>query len=174
MSGQRAAGTRAALRLADGLSPRHDPVARLHRFQGEHPEVQFTAPHMGGRGRYVARVPAGIIPGESREVTVSSMDLVGLMDQLDDYLPSGDGKLDQATRRGRTARGRPRRAAGVPLSARWPAATGHDVPSGAGSPRRHRCRVPGLRAADGRVRAPTVLGAGLAGWHVMNTDPPAL
>ncbi len=96
MSGQRAAGTRAALRLADGLSPRHDPVARLHRFQGEHPEVQFTAPHMGGRGRYVARVPAGIIPGESREVTVSSMDLVGLMDQLDDYLPSGDGKLDQA------------------------------------------------------------------------------
>jgi hypothetical protein len=97
MNGQRAADPRAGLRLADGsLSPRNDPVARLHRFQGEHPEVTFTAPHMGGRGRYIARVPAGTIPGESREVTVSSVDLTSLMDQLDDYLPPGDGKPDQA------------------------------------------------------------------------------
>jgi hypothetical protein len=90
------AGTRAGLRLVESLSPRNDPVARLHRFQGEHPEVVFTAPHMSGRGGYAARVPADVIPGESREVTVSSMDLTGLMDQLDDYLPPGDRKPDPA------------------------------------------------------------------------------
>ncbi len=67
-------------------------MARLHRFQGEHPEVGFTAPHWGGQGRYIARIAAGTIPGESREVTVSSADLAGLMDQLDDYLPPGDSK----------------------------------------------------------------------------------
>ena len=66
-------------------------MARLHRFQGEHPEVGFTAPHMGGRGRYIAVVPAGTIPGESREVTVSAMDLTSLMDQLDDKFASLPG-----------------------------------------------------------------------------------
>ncbi len=78
-----------------GLSPRDDPVARLHRFQGEHPEVQFTAPHMGGRGRYLAGgrgrylavVPAGSVPGDPREITVNSLDLAGLMDQLEENWP---------------------------------------------------------------------------------------
>jgi hypothetical protein len=69
----------------------NDPVSRLRRFQGEHAEVRFTAPHMGGRGRYIAVIPAGTIPGEPREVTITSADLIGLMDQLDDLLPSGDG-----------------------------------------------------------------------------------
>jgi hypothetical protein len=35
------------------------PVKRLHRFQGEYTEVRFTAPHMGGPGRYIAVIPAG-------------------------------------------------------------------------------------------------------------------
>ncbi len=70
-----------------GLSPRDDPVARLHRFQGEHPEVQFTAPHMGGRGRSLAVVPAGSVPGDPREITVNSLDLAGLMDQLEENWP---------------------------------------------------------------------------------------
>jgi hypothetical protein len=88
----RPAGDHGGLRIIDGaLSPRDDPVARLHRFQGEHPEVTFTAPHMGGRGRYIAVIPAGAIPGEPREVTITSADLTGLMDQLDDLLPSGHG-----------------------------------------------------------------------------------
>jgi len=74
-----------------GLSPRRDSVARLHRFQGEHPEVQFIAPHMGGHGRFVAHVPAGTIPGEPREVTFHSLDLAGLMDQLDEVFPPDGG-----------------------------------------------------------------------------------
>ena len=75
----------AGLRGIDGgLSRRNDSVARLHRFQGEHPEVEFTAPHMGGRGRYIARIPAGAIPGDPREVIVSAIDLTSLMDQLGD------------------------------------------------------------------------------------------
>ncbi len=85
------AGARGILRPVDGGAPRNDSVARLHRFQGEHPEVQFAAPHMGGRGRYLARIPAGTIPGESREVTVSCADLTGLMDQLDDKFGSPPG-----------------------------------------------------------------------------------
>ncbi len=79
-----AAGRAPELRGIDGGMPRNDPVARLHRFQGEHPEVEFTAPHMGGQGRYIAVVPAGTIPGDSREVTASAIDLDSLMDQLDD------------------------------------------------------------------------------------------
>jgi len=79
---------RGGLRIIDGaMSPRNDPVARLHRFQGKHPEVEFTAPHMGGRGRFIAVVPAGSVPGDAREVTVSSLDLAGLMDQLHDIYP---------------------------------------------------------------------------------------
>jgi hypothetical protein len=46
--------------------------------------VNITAPHMGGHGRYIAVVPAGAIPGEPREIIVQSLDLTGLMDQLDD------------------------------------------------------------------------------------------
>jgi hypothetical protein len=85
-----AAGARSGLRVIDGGAVLTDPVNRL-RFQGEHTEVRFTAPHMGGQGRYIAVIPPGTIPGESREVTITSADLTGLMDQLDDLLPSGDG-----------------------------------------------------------------------------------
>jgi hypothetical protein len=86
-----AAGARSGLRVIDGGAVMNDPVNRLHRFQGEHAEVRFTAPHMGGRGRYIAVIPAGTIPGEPREVTITNADLTGLMDQLDDLLPSGHG-----------------------------------------------------------------------------------
>ena len=73
------------LRASEGwLSPRSDPVARLHRFQGEHPEVQFTSPPMGRYRQYVAFIPSGAIQGESREITVKSPDLCALMDRLDD------------------------------------------------------------------------------------------
>ena len=85
---------RGSLRIIDGsLSPRNDPVARLHRFQGEHPEVEFTASHWGGQGRYIACVPAGAIPGDPRGYRLQ-LDLTGLMDQLDDYLPPGDSDPD--------------------------------------------------------------------------------
>lgn len=85
MNGPSAEGTRAGLRVIEGgLSPRRDSVARLHRFQGEHPEVVVSAPHRRGQGRYIATVPPGTISGESREITVYSLDLTGLMDQLDD------------------------------------------------------------------------------------------
>ena len=50
---------------------------------------------MGGRGRYIAVIPAGAIPGEPREVTITSADLTGLMDQLDDLLPPGQGTPGQ-------------------------------------------------------------------------------
>jgi hypothetical protein len=74
-----------------GLSPRRDPVARLHRFQGEHPEVQFTSPPMGRYRQYVAFISPGAIQGESREITVKSPDLCGLMDQLDDLFENSSG-----------------------------------------------------------------------------------
>lgn len=45
----------------------------------------------GGRGRYIAVVPPGTIPGESREITVKSLDLTGLMDHLDDLFGSPPG-----------------------------------------------------------------------------------
>lgn len=66
-----AAGARSGLRVIDGGAVLTDPVQRLHRFQGEHAEVRFTAPHLGGRGRYIAVIPAGTIPGEPREVTIN-------------------------------------------------------------------------------------------------------
>lgn len=92
MNGQPAGGTRAGLRVIyGGQSPRFDSVARLHRFQGEHPDVDVAAPRMGGQGHYAAVVPPGAIPGESREVTVNSLDLTGLMDQLDDLFGSPPG-----------------------------------------------------------------------------------
>jgi hypothetical protein len=95
MTGRTVVGASGVLRvIGGGMSPRNDPVARLHRFQGEHPEVEFTAPHWGGHGRYIARIPVGTIPGESREITLTSADLAGVMDQLDDYLPPGDGNPD--------------------------------------------------------------------------------
>jgi hypothetical protein len=56
-------------------------VIRLHRFQGDHPDVQFTSPVMGRYGQYTALIPPETIPGESREITVKSPDLCGLMDQ---------------------------------------------------------------------------------------------
>lgn len=69
--------------IEGGLSPRRDSVTRLHQFQGEHPEVQFTSPIVGRYGQYVALIPPGTIPGEQREIAVKSPDLCGLMDQLD-------------------------------------------------------------------------------------------
>jgi len=90
-----AADARSGLRVIDGGTVLNDAVKRLHRFQGEHTEARFTAPHMGGHGRYIAVLPVGTIPGESREITVTSLDLTGLMDQLDDLLPSGHGAPGQ-------------------------------------------------------------------------------
>ena len=74
--------------VAGGLSPWGSAVTRLHRFQGEHPDVQFTSPVMGRYGQYTALVPPGAIPGESREITVTSPDLYELMDELDDLFSS--------------------------------------------------------------------------------------
>jgi hypothetical protein len=87
-------GAENALRaVTDRLTPRRDAVARLHQFQGEHPDVQFTSPVMGRYGQYTALIPPGAIPGESREITVRSPDLCGLMDDLDDLFGSpGKGK----------------------------------------------------------------------------------
>jgi len=77
-----------SLRCIDGgLSPRRDSVVRLHQFQGEHPEVQFASPTMGRYGQFTAFIPAGAIPGETREIILKSPDLCSLMDQLDDLLP---------------------------------------------------------------------------------------
>jgi hypothetical protein len=85
-------GTRAGLRVIEGGQwPRRNAVTRLHQFQGEHPQVGITSPHMGGQGRYIAIVPPETIPGESREITVGSLDLAGLMDQLDDLFGSPPG-----------------------------------------------------------------------------------
>ncbi len=82
-------GDRTSLRaVTGGLSPWGSAVTRLHRFQGEHPDVQFTSPVMGRYGQYTALVLPGAIPGESREITVTSPDLCGLMDQLDDLFDS--------------------------------------------------------------------------------------
>lgn len=66
------------------LSPRRNAVIRLHQFQGENPEVQFTSPTVGRYGQYIALIPPGTIPGEQREITLKSPDLCGLMDQLND------------------------------------------------------------------------------------------
>ncbi len=78
-------GSQGPLRpIEGGLSARRDSVVRLHRFQGEHPEVQFMSPTVGRYGQYIALIPPGTIPGEQREVIVKSPDLCGLMDQLDD------------------------------------------------------------------------------------------
>jgi hypothetical protein len=82
-------GDRAPLRaVAGGLSLWGSAVSRLHRFQGEHPDVQFSSPVMGRYGQYTALVPPGVIVGESREITVTSPDLYGLMDELDDLFGS--------------------------------------------------------------------------------------
>ena len=76
--------------IIGGLSPWGSAVIRLHQFQGEHPDVQFTSPVMGRYRQYTALVPSGAIPGESREITVMSPDLCGLMDELD-YLFGSPG-----------------------------------------------------------------------------------
>ena len=85
MSRQATAGTRGQLGVVDSdVSPRRNSVARWHRFQGDHTEVQFTSPTMGPYSQYTALIPAETIPGENREIIVKSPDLCGLMDQLDD------------------------------------------------------------------------------------------
>ena len=78
-------GDRARMRaVTGGLSPWGSAVTRLHQFQGDQPDVQFTSPVTGRYGQYTALVPPDPIPGESREITVTSPDLYGLMDRLDD------------------------------------------------------------------------------------------
>jgi hypothetical protein len=85
VSGRATAGAHGRLRVVDSdMSPRPDSVARLHRFQGDHPEVQFTSPTMGPYSQYIALIPPETIRGENREMIVKSPDLCGLMDQLDD------------------------------------------------------------------------------------------
>jgi hypothetical protein len=76
--------------ITGGLSPSGSAVTRLHRFQGEHPDVQFSSPVMGRYGQYTAVVPPGTIPRESREITVTNPDLLGLMAELDDLFGSPD------------------------------------------------------------------------------------
>ena len=88
MNGDRAPSQAAAC----GLPPWGSDVTRLHRFQGEHPDVQFSSPVMGRYGQYIAVVPPGAIPRESREITVASPDLCGLMDELDDLFGSPGSK----------------------------------------------------------------------------------
>jgi hypothetical protein len=79
------AGVHGRLRVVDSdMSPRRDSVARLHRFQGNYPEVQFTSSTMGPYSQYTALIPPETIPGENREIIIKSPDLCGLMDQLDD------------------------------------------------------------------------------------------
>jgi hypothetical protein len=56
--------------INNGLSVRRDSVIRLHRFQGDHPDVQFTSPVMGRYGQYMALIPPSTIPGEPREIIV--------------------------------------------------------------------------------------------------------
>lgn len=46
------------------MSSWRDCVFRLHQFQGEHPDVQFTSPVMGRYGQYTALIPPGVIPAE--------------------------------------------------------------------------------------------------------------
>jgi hypothetical protein len=77
-----------------GMSPWGSAVTRLHQFQGEHPEVQFSSPVMGRYGQYTALVPPGAIPGESREITVTNPDLCSLMDELDDLFGTQGAGLD--------------------------------------------------------------------------------
>jgi hypothetical protein len=85
VSGRGTAGGRGRPWVLDSdVSPRRDSVARLHRFQGDHTEVQFTSPAMGPYGQYTALIPAGTIPRKNREIIVKCPDLCGLMDQLDD------------------------------------------------------------------------------------------
>ena len=51
----------------------------------------FTSPYLGGRGRFIAVMPAGTIPGDPREIIAGSLDLTGLMDQLDEIYPPDPG-----------------------------------------------------------------------------------
>jgi hypothetical protein len=44
---------------AGGMAPWRSAVTRLHQFQGEHPEVQFSSPVMGRSGQYTALVRLG-------------------------------------------------------------------------------------------------------------------
>ena len=92
MTEQTTGGAPAWLRVIEGgLPPRRDSVARLHQFQGEHPEVQFTSPTAGRYGQFTALIPAETIPGENREIMAKSADLCGLMDQLGDLFgPAAD------------------------------------------------------------------------------------
>lgn len=74
---------RPELYLINGLA-RKDAVARMMQFQDEHPGVQVTSPDAGPYSPYKALIPPGAIPGEGREITVTALDLTGLMDQLED------------------------------------------------------------------------------------------
>ncbi len=68
------------------------PVERLAAFLADHPDVRVIAPYPAGHGRWIAILPAGAVPGERREHVVESLDLAGLMDQLDIIYPPGTTK----------------------------------------------------------------------------------
>jgi len=67
VSGRAAAGAHGRLGIVDSdVLPRRDSVARLHRFKGDHTEVQSTSPPaMGPYGQYTALIPAETIPGRT-------------------------------------------------------------------------------------------------------------
>jgi len=74
----------------------HCPLSSL--FKPYDRLARFWVPHMGGHGRYIAVIPAGAIPGESREITVTSPDLTGLMDQV-----TGDLRVEREPWQGPSA-----------------------------------------------------------------------
>jgi hypothetical protein len=64
-----------------------DPVVRLNQFRADHPEVNIIM----GQFRYVAEIPAGTVPGDGREMVISSADLGGFMDKLEGlFSPAGE------------------------------------------------------------------------------------
>ena len=65
-------------------------VARRILFERAHPEVAIIVP-AGLNSRWRAIVPLGKIPGHPDQTTIGSYELGGLMDQLDECYPPGDG-----------------------------------------------------------------------------------
>jgi hypothetical protein len=78
---------RPALRVIEGSTP-EDSVTRRHRFEREHPDVTIVAPG----NQWHAIVPLGKIPGRPDGTTISSLNLTGLMDQLEGIYPPEGGQ----------------------------------------------------------------------------------